>query len=138
MRKALIAVAVATALFAVGAFAASFAVQSEDIASGGNAVVACATNVDIDFGDPVVDATTGVWSVNTARAIFLNASDGTVTTCNGFGAELALKVSGSTTSVASATVSGSEAAFTFTATNVENITSASVVVDGKTLSVDVP
>ena len=38
MRKALIAVAVATALFAVGAFAARSPSQSEDIASGSNEV----------------------------------------------------------------------------------------------------
>ena len=49
MRKALIAVAVATALFAVGAFAASFGVQSEDIASGTNPTTNCAASADVDF-----------------------------------------------------------------------------------------
>lgn len=49
MRKAIIAAIVASALFAVGAFAANFAVESEDIASGSGAVTACADSVDIDF-----------------------------------------------------------------------------------------
>jgi hypothetical protein len=139
MRKLLLVIAAAMALFTVGAFAASFAVQSEDIASGGNPVVACASNVDIDFNDPQVNSTSGAWEVTGAVVSFRNAADALVTSCSGFQAELALTVSGSTTSVdADNTVGGSSVTFGFSATNVENITGASVMVDGKTLSVDVP
>jgi hypothetical protein len=147
MRKALIAAAVATALFAVGAFAASFAVQSEDVASGANDVTACAAQVDVDFADPVLVAGTGAWTVNGATVTFRNASDAAVNSCGGYGAELALKL-GATAGAAtysattySATVgaSATNVSFTFSpAIDVSTIHGASVVVDGKTLSADVP
>jgi hypothetical protein len=47
MRKALIAVIVAAALFAVGAFAAQFTVTADDVASGNSAVGSCASEVRI-------------------------------------------------------------------------------------------
>ena len=149
MRKALIAVAVATALFAVGAFAASFAVNSEDIASGSNPVAACAAQVDVDFAPPAgPDPTTGAWTVANATVTFRNATDGLETACAGYDAELALKL-GATAAAAtySATtyttpaggVVGSSHVFTFAAPiDVATIHGASVVVDGKTLSDDVP
>lgn len=49
MRKAIIAAIVASALFAVGAFAADFALTSEDVASGDADVVSCADEADVDF-----------------------------------------------------------------------------------------
>jgi hypothetical protein len=142
MRKALIAAAVATALFTVGAFAASFAVQSEDVASGANDVTACARQVDIDFDDPTLDTSTGAWTVAGATATFRDSADAAVTTCTGFAGELALKtgatIAGATYgSVSTATVSGSTADFNFTAVPVDTIHGASVVVDGKTLAADV-
>jgi ABC-type phosphate transport system substrate-binding protein len=63
MRKGLIATAVAVALFAVGAFAASFAVSSEDTASGSNAVKRCADNVVIEFNE-LYSTTTKNWYVD--------------------------------------------------------------------------
>jgi len=147
MRKALIAVAVATALFAVGAFAASFAVNSEDIASGANDVTACAAQVDIDFADPVLNTTTGAWTVNGATARFLNGSDGAVTTCENFDAELALKLGATpgaalyslTTYTATVATGANNVAFSWTATpiDVAQIHGASLVVDGAKLATDV-
>jgi hypothetical protein len=49
MRKALIAVIVASALFAVGAFAADFTLTAEDTASGADAVDACTDSVTVEF-----------------------------------------------------------------------------------------
>ncbi|MGH9084840.1 MAG: hypothetical protein ACRDYW_05255 [Acidimicrobiales bacterium] len=150
MRKALIAVAVATALFAVGAFAASFAVQSEDVASGGNAVAACVEEVDIDFGNPVSPSTTGAtgggWTVPTATAKFLSAAAAGSNPCNGFQARLALGLGSTAANAVTSvypstttyvTVANGEAVFDLGASgiDVELIQRASVVVDGKTFNV---
>lgn len=145
MRKALIAAAVATALFAIGAFAASFAVQSEDIASGANDVTACAAQVDIDFNNPVLNQTTGAWTVDGARATFRNGSDAAVDTCEGYAAELALKLGASsgvaqyslTTYNATVATDATFVDFSWTAMDVQQIHGASLVVDGKTLAADV-
>ena len=137
MRKALIAVAVATALFAVGAFAASFAVQSEDVASGANEVVKCATNVDVDFDDPELNTSTGAWTVDGATVKFLNSAGATVNTCNNHDARLAIDT-GSFANVqalnADSPVDAGQAVFTFTAIDVAVIDGASVVVDGATFT----
>jgi hypothetical protein len=139
MRKALIAVAVATVLFAVGAFAASFAVQSEDIASGSNAVAACATNVDVDFDDPVLVPGTGVWTVDGATVRFLDSTGAEVAGCDEHDARLAVNSgSGFVTVGGLQAVDASEAVFAFTATDVASIVGASVVVDGATLTADLP
>ena len=142
MRKALIAVAVATALFAVGAFAAQLTVRSEDVASGSNEVVACAAQVDVDFDAPTLVAATGVWEVTGATVRFLNGSDAVVGTCDAFDARLAVETtpSGNFVQVGGLADVGAggtgTAAFTFTAIDVSTITGASVVVDGATLSAD--
>jgi hypothetical protein len=49
MRKGLIAVIVAGALFAIGAFAASFSLSAEDVSSGADAVAACGANAEIHW-----------------------------------------------------------------------------------------
>jgi hypothetical protein len=72
MRKVLIAAAVAVVLFATGAFAASFLVNSEDIASGTDNVVACATRVDVDFTTAPPTATTADWTVTGATLTFID------------------------------------------------------------------
>jgi hypothetical protein len=131
MRKLLLAIAAAMALFTVGAFAASFAVSSEDIASGGDAVLACASNVQIEFNDAKVDGN-GVWTVDGATAIF----SGTGAHCENATATLALKV-GAADAVTSpeATVGADNTVdFTFDATTVKSIVGASVMVDGKFLA----
>lgn len=86
MRKALIAVIVASALFAVGAFAAELTVQSDDVASGQEAVTACGdANVEWET-DAAVDAA-GEWSVTGATVTFNNAN------CDGAAVDLAVGLS---------------------------------------------
>jgi hypothetical protein len=131
MRKALIAAAVATALFAVGAFAASITVSSEDIASGSDGVVACAASVQVNFDDtPTFNATTHKWTVDNANLVF--ATNG----CDGFG--VTVKVSTPTNGEAATwtgTVSGTGAAVSGGAVEVNLINGAAVLVDGKHLTV---
>jgi len=74
MRKALIAAIVAAALFAVGAFAASFGVQAEDVTSGSDQVAACVERVDVDFGTSYVDADND-WRIDNAVVSFLDAGN---------------------------------------------------------------
>ena len=68
MRKVLIAAVVAVVLFAVGAFAASFIVDAEDIASGTDDVVACAESVQVDFKPAV--RVSGDWVTRGANLTF--------------------------------------------------------------------
>jgi hypothetical protein len=139
MRKALIAVAVATALFAVGAFAASFTtVQSEDVASGNNAVTACAEYADVDFDTTYIPAQND-WNVTGATVTFYANATGTTiaTLCDGFDAtlivenELGVQISDGIDEVASgvAQVDLDDVA-------VGLVGHASVLVDGQTLIVD--
>jgi hypothetical protein len=88
MRKALIAAAVATALFAVGAFAASFTLSAEDVASGTDQVKACAQNVTVDFDDDM-EYSAGQWKVETVTVAFLNGTTPT-TGCAGFDGTLVI------------------------------------------------
>jgi hypothetical protein len=131
MRKALIAAVVAAALFAVGAFAASFAVDSEDVASGNDPVSACAAKVVVDFGTPTFDQTTHDWTVNSAMVSFQNDAGSAVTTCSK--GKLTLNVSTTSGVVTGTTTVGdssSSASVSFTATAVKTINNAAVLVDG--------
>jgi hypothetical protein len=88
MRKGLIATAVAVVLFAVGAFAASFAVSSEDTASGSNPVKPCADDVRIEFNELYSTAMTD-WYVNTID-LFLTGDNLEACTAGGNTAKLRL------------------------------------------------
>ena len=88
MRKALIAVVVASALFAVGAFAASFTVDSEDVASGTNAVEACATDADVNFTEVLHDANND-WQISQVIVTFTGGS-----LCSGRNATVVLQSNG--------------------------------------------
>lgn len=57
MRKVLIAAIVASALFAVGAFAAELTINAEDVASGQDSVDACADEVKVEFDPATWDGT---------------------------------------------------------------------------------
>lgn len=94
MRKAIIAAIVATALFAVGAFAASFAVEAEDVASGSDPVATCADDVDIEFDDVYVEATKS-WEIQKIT-VTLNdtTTGGTLPSCDGALATLILQNDG--------------------------------------------
>jgi len=134
MRKLLLVIAAAMALFTVGAFAASFGVSSEDIASGGEKVEACADKVNIDFDDPLL-APDGAWSVNGATVTFTKA---TAPSCVGFVAELAVVVTGTNPAVRSTApatvVAGGTTHLAFVSTPVATITGASAVVGGQHLT----
>lgn len=147
MRKALIGIAVATALFAVGAFAASFAVQSEDIASGSNPVSACADRVDVDFVT-VYDGA-GDWTVTGVELTFYDGPIATAVAtadCAGFGANVAVMTSadglGAPAAKAVGTVGATAASTTIALVpatlKASAVTSAAVLVDGKALQTATP
>lgn len=129
MRKTLIAAAVATALFAVGAFAASFTTQAEDVASGADSVVACAANVDITFDQPTFVG--GQWVVTSATATFFDSvATSPSAACDAFDAQLAITSDGAVTTYADTTISGGVATFALSNLPVGAIDEAAVAVDG--------
>jgi hypothetical protein len=135
MRRVLIIVTVAVALFAVGAFAASITTtNSEDVASGSDAVTACADEVDIDFAT-TWDATENDWDITGATLTFFN-SDSPTTACSGFDAEIRAEGAANTNLFSgTGTVSGSTATLTLSnnETNVATVVQASVLVGGEEL-----
>ena len=140
MRKALIAVITASALFAVGAFAANIAtVNSEDIASGSDAVTACADEVDVDFTTAYND-TSGDWDVTGADLTFY-VNDTVTQLCDGYGATLVVSTSGLAEAAIGedASIASGLATVGITPTlNAGDIVSASVLVDGEELQVASP
>lgn len=87
MRKAIIAAIVATALFAVGAFAANISVTADDVASGEAPVGACGTAEVISYDtNPTVvqDGDTADFRVE-AATVRLTGAD-----CNGADVDLAI------------------------------------------------
>ena len=143
MRKVLIGVAIASALFATGAFAANFTVSSEDIASGRNDVVACAARVDVDFTTTWSD-TAQDWLVSAAVVKFYPATGTTPTAaCGGYGTTVVVGTAGD------ASAANGEATVGATATSVtvplspatltaNAVTRAAVLVDGEELVVATP
>lgn len=145
MRKAIIAAIVASALFAVGAFAANFTVNAEDVASGSDAVTECADAVDVDF-DTVFDEESD-WDVGSAVVTFYDEADtesGYATTddCDGFGVTLVVELDdGEVNGFVSgeALVSDSSESVTLDDTvKAGQIIRASVLVDGQELIVGTP
>jgi hypothetical protein len=139
MRKALIAVIVAAALFAVGALAASFTVNSEDVASGSDPVTACASNVDVDF-TTVYDGESD-WNVGSAVVRFYSSNVSTALTnaCSGFGATVAVELTGGGQVLGEALVAGNSATVPLdSSVKASQIIRASVLVDGKELVDDTP
>ena len=142
MRKALIAVIVASALFAVGAFAANFTVNSEDIASGTNDVTACAAEVDVDFTTVYDDA--GDWDVTGATITFYGSGTTPTANCDGFGVALAVTTTDPANPVtaegtmASPSTPIGEISLSLSGVKASAVTSAAVLVDGETLNVATP
>lgn len=139
MRKALIAVAVATALFAVGAFAASFAVQSEDSASGSNPVQSCADAATVTFNEDF-DEGTNNWNVASVTVVLTAAAD-----CLNAEAQLVLQdndgaetiVLDQTQTVDAGEISGGVATLTYTPSGtlaVGDVWNAAVLIDGLQIS----
>jgi hypothetical protein len=139
MRKAIIAAIVATALFAVGAFAAELTVNSEDVASGSDAVLECAEYVDIDFEDPVWNDSVDDWQVSSADVTFFDEVTDAPTVaedCDGFMVRIAVDAGNlaaleSTNSVM--VENGQASGLEFSTTDVRAIVAASVLVDGEVL-----
>lgn len=70
MRKALIAAIVAAALFAVGAFAAEFTLNADDVASGEAPVNACASEADVAWSTTSAVGTDGEFMATGATITF--------------------------------------------------------------------
>lgn len=138
MRKALIAIAVATALFAVGAFAASFAVNSEDVASGSNGVVACAAKVDVNL-DTTYATASDDWTVTGALVTFYDAANAPTNGCQNHDVTVVLEnlADNGTIGTGTAAVGTSTAQVSFAAQPLASaVGRASVLVDGYELFVD--
>ena len=142
MRKVLIASAVALVLFSVGAFAATFFVNADDIASGTDEVAACADRVDVDWTVGAYDTTANDWNVTHAVLDFFDGNPGAVTQeCNGFGAIIALE-DGNGVKISETTVPATIANGTVTIdipdVKAGPIRAASVLVDGEELTLTPP
>jgi hypothetical protein len=93
MRKAIIAAIVATALFAVGAFAANFALSADNVSSGSDSIETCAERVEIDFAEvyEFENKDTDDWEIESITATFFDA-EGAFPTCASLGAEATIIV----------------------------------------------
>ena len=97
MRKGLIALIVAGALFAIGAFAASFSLNSQDVSSGADAVNTCAT-AQATVKWRINDSNAVLVTTTTAAANFLiDQATVTVPGCGTREIELAIERSGGET-----------------------------------------
>jgi hypothetical protein len=120
---------VALVLFAVGAFAASLMVSSEDVASGSDDVLRCAERVDVDFATQYSSASQD-WTVETVDLAF---SDGETATdgCDGFAVTVVLSVDGGSDVTLEGTVEGAGASLAPPGEIlVSGVTNASVLVEG--------
>lgn len=129
MRKALIAVIVASALFAVGALAANFTLTAEDSASGSDAVASCATSATVDFEETFRNSEND-WDITTVVVTFTSTPPAT---CSGRTATLVLQDDDGSETVVysdSAVVAGDNTA-TFSPTNVAvaEVWNAAVLID---------
>lgn len=145
MRKALIAVIVASALFAVGAFAAQVAINSDDVASGEDAVESCASSANVigytTNADVVGGTGTADWQATGATIKLVEVGG---KTCDGAAVDIAI---GTDTSVTpdttaelwtdgSCTPTTDPLVYTceFPATNVRPIVEVAVLVNGNSVS----
>jgi hypothetical protein len=136
MRKALIAVAVATALFAVGAFAATFALTSEDVASERDLVESCAESATVDFTTGAFDSTLGDFPVTGATVTFVAPAGGNADACNDSDASLSIRSgAGTWNNYGPEAVDAMEADFTIGDLPVEPINEVAVMVEGFTIPV---
>jgi hypothetical protein len=140
MRKGLIAAIVAVLLFAVGVFAAQFAVNTEDVASGSDAVEKCAELVDVDFVTTYDNA--GDWNVTAAELTFYDGSNNTTTECGGFGANLAVSTGAAdpaATGISVIPAGSSTVTVSISPTlKASAVTGSAVLVDGQRLQTPTP
>lgn len=134
MRKVLIASVVALVLFAVGAFAASFMVNSDDIASGEDDVVACAEVVDISWTTGTYDTGVNDWPVDSAEIEFLVGGELT-DDCDPFDLTLVVEDEDDTViATETGTISGGSASVTLSGVFASEIGHAAVLVNGAELT----
>jgi hypothetical protein len=148
MRKGIVALIVAVALFAIGAFAASFTLTSEDVSSGADAVAACAPNAKVTW--TIDDSNAVVTSTTTAANFLITGATVTVAggaaSCVGAGAGnfvLAIEYNGTneTRCKGSLGASGADAVAAVTLTscsagtslNVSQVTGAALLIGDKTI-----
>jgi hypothetical protein len=103
MRKWIIAVIVAGALFAVGAFAASFALNAENVSSGADPVAACGANATVRWHIDDSNAVQGTPSAPTANFL-INAYDVSAPGCGN--ADYRLAIQGTSEVLCPGTLSG--------------------------------
>jgi hypothetical protein len=127
-------------LFAVGGFAARFAVNTEDVASGSDAVEKCAERVDVDFVTGYDGA--GDWNVTGALLTFYDAEGDETPACGGFGANLAVSSGAAdpaATGVAVIGAGSSTVTVKITPTlKASQVTGSAVLVDGQSLETPTP
>ena len=133
MRKGIIAAIVAVALFAVGAFAATFTVTSDEVTSGTDTFSQCEATVSVDFETGAYAAGLGVegdFPVTGAEVTFDTSA------CNGKDATLAvLDESGNALTEVTVTVVGDTASFTLDEA-VADVFGAAVLVEGFDIEVE--
>jgi hypothetical protein len=131
MRKVLIATIAAMVLFAVGAFAATLTVTSENIASGTDPIEVCG-DAEVDFNTVAPTTLGGDWTVGSVTVGFSGS-------CNGYGASVAIQHTGGPTMCTHAdTVQIAANTINLTCAGtptVGSVTGASVLVDGELLTV---
>lgn len=137
MRKALIAVIVATALFTVGAFAASFALEAENVSSNSTGVGSCAAKAVVNW-DTSADISTAVtpndYLLTGATVTFFNSANGAENGCSGAKIDLAISNGANWINVPAVTMGASTntAQFDLSALGipVKTVVGASVLADG--------
>lgn len=148
MRKTLIAAIVASALFAVGAFAAELTINADDVASGEATVSSCASKADLiawdttDTVTPASDANTD-WQVEGAT-VELTEDEGR--NCDGAVVDIAIgsdtNDDGTTDSWSNGSCTTPASGLTYTCTidptvDVRPVVEVAVLVNGNSLPVPV-
>src|SRR5205823_13923015 len=104
MRKWIIAAVVAAALFAIGAFAASFSLTAEDVSSGADAVATCGANQTATVRWHIDDTDAVLVTTTVAANFKITAADITAPNCGS--ADFVLAIQGSSEVRCKGTLSG--------------------------------
>lgn len=137
MRKAIIAAIVATALFAVGAFAASFTLEAENVSSQATTVGSCAAKAVINW-DTSPEISTAVtpndYLLTGATVTFFTSGNAVENGCSGAKIDLAINNGTNWVNVPHVTAGGSTNTVQFDLSTlgipVRTVVGASVLADG--------
>jgi hypothetical protein len=143
MRKWVIAGIVAVALFAIGAFAASFSFSAEDVASGQDPVNSCATSASVQWHTTPTNTSPPVFQTDTALVKTTAAAGAS---CATRPYRLAIKVgagspvlcSGTLDATGAATVTLSSCATPAGPYNVADVTGAALLIGDATFALQAP